>query len=197
MKLRLKHAAIIVLAIACVTAILISVSQDRIGLSELGYVTKLKISIVYDNEALNKSLEASWGFACIVELKDESILFDTGGDGDPASPIIISNPEPGHKYEIKVVNLINGQTYCVQIVTEDSSGQKSISLRKTITPQETFTLTEMEGEEGGLDCLGSVNQGRAIEPTERLSGEMGAELALLFLPLFVLMGWKIRLRRKK
>ncbi len=87
MKLRLKHATIIVLAIACVTAILISVSQDRIGLSELGYVTKLKISIVYDNEALNKSLEASWGFACIVELKDESILFDTGGN----SQILLSN----------------------------------------------------------------------------------------------------------
>lgn len=48
----------------------------------------MKITIIYDNTAYNKNLQADWGFSCLVEAKGTpKILFDTGTDG----PILLSN----------------------------------------------------------------------------------------------------------
>jgi len=47
----------------------------------------LKISIVYDNTAIRKDLEADWGFAAFIETDDMNILFDAGSDGH----ILLSN----------------------------------------------------------------------------------------------------------
>ena len=43
---------------------------------------KMKITIIYDNETLNKDLVADWGFACLVEAQGRTILFDTGAKGN-------------------------------------------------------------------------------------------------------------------
>jgi 7,8-dihydropterin-6-yl-methyl-4-(beta-D-ribofuranosyl)aminobenzene 5'-phosphate synthase len=40
--------------------------------------SKVRLSIVYDNNTFEKSLQADWGFACLVQGFDKSILFDTG-----------------------------------------------------------------------------------------------------------------------
>ncbi|MDY6791509.1 MAG: MBL fold metallo-hydrolase [Thermodesulfobacteriota bacterium] len=42
----------------------------------------MKITIIYDNTAWDKSLEADWGFSCLVEAWGKSILFDTGAKGN-------------------------------------------------------------------------------------------------------------------
>ena len=43
---------------------------------------KMKITIVYDNEAYKKDLKADWGFSCLVEIENTpKILFDTGANG--------------------------------------------------------------------------------------------------------------------
>jgi 7,8-dihydropterin-6-yl-methyl-4-(beta-D-ribofuranosyl)aminobenzene 5'-phosphate synthase len=39
------------------------------------------ITVVYDNIAYRPGLETAWGFACVLQRDDGSILFDTGGDG--------------------------------------------------------------------------------------------------------------------
>lgn len=39
------------------------------------------ITIIYDNNTYDPRLHTSWGFSCLVQLKDTSLLFDTGGDG--------------------------------------------------------------------------------------------------------------------
>ena len=39
------------------------------------------ITIVYDNNPLDKHLKTAWGFACVIEGLSETILFDTGGEG--------------------------------------------------------------------------------------------------------------------
>ncbi len=39
------------------------------------------ITIVYDNNGYGGRLTAAWGFSCIVKRQQETILFDTGGDG--------------------------------------------------------------------------------------------------------------------
>jgi 7,8-dihydropterin-6-yl-methyl-4-(beta-D-ribofuranosyl)aminobenzene 5'-phosphate synthase len=40
----------------------------------------MRLKVVYDNEAEEGYL-ADWGFSCHIEVGDENILFDTGGDG--------------------------------------------------------------------------------------------------------------------
>lgn len=39
------------------------------------------ITTVYDNNEYDPSLRTSWGFACLLELDETTLLFDTGGDG--------------------------------------------------------------------------------------------------------------------
>ena len=41
----------------------------------------MKISIIYDNEALKEGLREDWGFSCLVEAYDKKILFDSGANG--------------------------------------------------------------------------------------------------------------------
>lgn len=38
-------------------------------------------TIVYDNNVYGAGLRTSWGFSCWVETDDNTVLFDTGGDG--------------------------------------------------------------------------------------------------------------------
>jgi len=47
----------------------------------------MKATIIYDNTALRKDLEADWGFSALIEAKGKKILFDTGGSG----PLLLSN----------------------------------------------------------------------------------------------------------
>jgi len=38
------------------------------------------ITILYDNNEYDKRLETAWGFSCLVEGPEKTVLFDTGGD---------------------------------------------------------------------------------------------------------------------
>lgn len=44
-------------------------------------IEDLKITVVYDNRVYEEGLEPAWGFSCLVEGSDKTLLFDTGGDG--------------------------------------------------------------------------------------------------------------------
>jgi 7,8-dihydropterin-6-yl-methyl-4-(beta-D-ribofuranosyl)aminobenzene 5'-phosphate synthase len=43
----------------------------------------MKLTIVYDNEIFKKGfrLKSDWGFSCLIETNDDTILFDTGANG--------------------------------------------------------------------------------------------------------------------
>lgn len=41
----------------------------------------MSLTVVYDNYKVSRNLTADWGFACVVQGLDRTILFDTGGDG--------------------------------------------------------------------------------------------------------------------
>ncbi|MFO8083176.1 MAG: MBL fold metallo-hydrolase [Desulfobacterales bacterium] len=49
----------------------------------------MKTTIIYDNTAFRKDLQADWGFSALVEAKGKRILFDTGASGS----ILLSNME--------------------------------------------------------------------------------------------------------
>jgi len=42
---------------------------------------KITITIVYDNNRYDSRLTTAWGFSCLVNLPQQVVLFDTGGDG--------------------------------------------------------------------------------------------------------------------
>jgi 7,8-dihydropterin-6-yl-methyl-4-(beta-D-ribofuranosyl)aminobenzene 5'-phosphate synthase len=50
---------------------------------------EVRITIVYDNNAHDERLSPAWGFSCLVERGDLTLLFDTGGD----APTLLSNME--------------------------------------------------------------------------------------------------------
>jgi len=41
---------------------------------------RVTITILYDNNPYDERLETAWGFSCLVEGLEKTILFDTGGD---------------------------------------------------------------------------------------------------------------------
>jgi 7,8-dihydropterin-6-yl-methyl-4-(beta-D-ribofuranosyl)aminobenzene 5'-phosphate synthase len=47
----------------------------------------IQMTIVYDNNAFDDTLEKDWGFSCYIQGLDKSILFDTGGN----EKILLSN----------------------------------------------------------------------------------------------------------
>ena len=51
------------------------------GPSQVGQIKPITLTIVYDNNAHNAQLRTEWGFACLVETGQNTVLFDTGGDG--------------------------------------------------------------------------------------------------------------------
>ena len=40
----------------------------------------VKITILYDNYIFKEGTKAEWGFSCLIEGTEKTILFDTGGD---------------------------------------------------------------------------------------------------------------------
>jgi 7,8-dihydropterin-6-yl-methyl-4-(beta-D-ribofuranosyl)aminobenzene 5'-phosphate synthase len=44
-------------------------------------LTDFTITVIYDNYPMQAGLQTAWGFACLIQGADKTILFDTGGDG--------------------------------------------------------------------------------------------------------------------
>ena len=57
------------------------------GATEKNGQDQLRLHVVFNNVPYKAGLETSWGFACLIEGLDKTILFDTGGDGE----ILLSN----------------------------------------------------------------------------------------------------------
>lgn len=41
----------------------------------------LDLTVVYDNNPCDERLETRWGFSCLVEGPEKTIIFDVGGEG--------------------------------------------------------------------------------------------------------------------
>jgi len=50
---------------------------------------EVRLTIVYNNNPYDPRLISQWGFACLVQYGDHTLLFDTGGDG----PTLLHNME--------------------------------------------------------------------------------------------------------
>lgn len=61
----------------------------------------LDLTIVYDNNPHNEKLETRWGFSCLVEGSEKTIIFDVGGEGS----VLLKNMEK-LKINPKVINAV-------------------------------------------------------------------------------------------
>lgn len=64
---------------AAFLSILFSISLCAGEKIEIGSVKQLKITVLYDNYVYIDGTQPDWGFACLVEGPEKTILFDTGG----------------------------------------------------------------------------------------------------------------------
>jgi len=88
----------------------------------------VKIKILYDNTVFQSGLKPDWGFSCLVETPNRTILFDTGSNGsillenmkkldiDPLSidEVFISHPHFDHVGGLSVFlnyNIPHGESY--------------------------------------------------------------------------------------
>ncbi len=67
----------------------------------------VELTIVYDNNRFNEELETRWGFSCLVEGLEKTVLFDVGGEG----PVLINNMKKLHidpgKIEVIVLSHVH------------------------------------------------------------------------------------------
>jgi len=49
---------------------------------EIEKLKNITLTTVYDNYLTNQKLKTGWGFSCLVETKDKTLLFDTGADSE-------------------------------------------------------------------------------------------------------------------
>ncbi len=72
-----------------------------LSFTSLAVAKDLDLTIVYDNNPYNEELETRWGFSCLIEGLEETILFDVGGE----SAVLLKNMEK-LKIDPKKVNVI-------------------------------------------------------------------------------------------
>lgn len=132
----------------------------------------MKVTIIYDNTAFRKDLQADWGFAALIEVKNTpKILFDTGTDGrillsnmeklriDPSliEEVFISHAHLDHtggfSEFLKVANI-------VKIYTPSSLGLKNETILKQ--PQKIHENVFSTGELDGIEQSMGVETERGI-----------------------------------
>lgn len=159
-------AVALVLVLACVTAL----GSDVAPGGDAGMKAPSAgpvITIVYDNRPGAPGLEPGWGFACVVEGLERTVLFDTGGDGD----VLLGNMATlGFRPEdIDVVVLSHGHddhTGGLRAFLE-SSGEVTLYLLKSFPRgvRETATGTGarlVEVMEPVEICTGAVSSGELL-----------------------------------
>jgi 7,8-dihydropterin-6-yl-methyl-4-(beta-D-ribofuranosyl)aminobenzene 5'-phosphate synthase len=63
--------------------------------------SNVKLTVIYDNNPMQKDLQTDWGFSCLIETINNKILFDTGDNGS----ILLKNMEK-HGIDPKSIDIV-------------------------------------------------------------------------------------------
>ena len=127
----------------------------------------LTLTIVYDNNHYNEELETRWGFSCLVQGLEKTILFDVGGEGS----VLLKNME---KLEIdpKTIDLI-----VLSHIHYDHIGGLSAILEKnpfvTVYMPNSFPKSVKEEVKGAGAELVEVHGSKEICTDAYSTGELG------------------------
>jgi 7,8-dihydropterin-6-yl-methyl-4-(beta-D-ribofuranosyl)aminobenzene 5'-phosphate synthase len=136
------------------------------------WVIKMKITIVYDNEVRknNKALKADWGFSCIINTEEETILFDTGAKGD----ILLDN--------MKILGFDPGDIDTIVLSHEhwDHTGGLDV-LRPFLHHAKLYRLASEHRNENVVNVVSEESQRitKNVYTTGRLSGTVDEQSLIL------------------
>ena len=129
----------------------------------------VKITVIYDNNPTTMDLQTDWGFACLIEIDKNKILFDTGDNGiilmknmeklgiDPKSMdvVILSHFHHDHtggledflkaNSNVKVYYLKSFPGDIVNVIKHSGAEAVPVSEFMEILP-DVFTLGEIQGD---------------------------------------------------
>ena len=121
----------------------------------------MRITILYDNETTSVNFVADWGFACLVEARGRTVLFDTGANGrillgnmqelgvDPAriDTVVISHAHWDH----------TGGLHDFLTHSSDVTLYVPASVSRSFPARETITVTDALPLGNGFHSTGELN----------------------------------------
>ena len=128
----------------------------------------VKITVVYDNNEYDERLETGWGFACIVEGFEKTVLFDTGGDGDVLLANMATLDHAPEEVDAVVLSHIHGDHVGgLERILEENAAV-------TVYVPASFPASFKEEVRKYGAAVVEVKGGCDICPGVRSTGEMGA-----------------------
>jgi len=108
-----------------------------------------RLTVLYDNTAAAPGLQADWGFACLIEGMDKTILFDTG-----TKPGILQS-----NVKALGVDLKNVEAIVISHLHGDHTGglESVLNANPRVTLYMPAALSEMP-EKARLSAVGSLNR---------------------------------------
>lgn len=76
----IKKAVLIIILHSLSNIFLMNFSANLKAKKPVSQVEQVKITILYDNYVFKEGTKAEWGFSCLIEGTEKTILFDTGGE---------------------------------------------------------------------------------------------------------------------
>jgi len=127
----------------------------------------MKVTIIYDNTAFRKDLQADWGFSALVEIKERKILFDTGANGrillsnmqklkinpEEIEDVFISHLHSDHTGGLSSFLRLNNQVklWVPSYFSEAKNAREIIEVKKSTRLYEgIYSTGELEGIEQSL-----------------------------------------------
>jgi 7,8-dihydropterin-6-yl-methyl-4-(beta-D-ribofuranosyl)aminobenzene 5'-phosphate synthase len=127
-----------------------------------------RVTIVYDNYPYQEGLLSDWGFACLIEGIEKTILFDTGADGS----MLLANLDKLGK------NLAEINTVVLSHVHSDHTGGLFAFLEQNKEVEvyllKSFPSSFKEQVRRAGASLVEVDKSREICPRVHTTGELGA-----------------------
>jgi 7,8-dihydropterin-6-yl-methyl-4-(beta-D-ribofuranosyl)aminobenzene 5'-phosphate synthase len=128
----------------------------------------ITLTIMYDNYTYDKSLRAEWGFSCLIEGTEQTVLFDTGGDAnvleanfrklkiDPnkIDTVVISHMHWDHINGLEWLIKENGH---LKIFMPDSAPEKTVKELQS-KAESVILVSQMQCICGGVFSTGTLQQ---------------------------------------
>jgi len=161
--------------LAIVIVLLVAFSACTVKETEMEQVTDkergepgagMTITIVYDNNPYDNRLRTAWGFSCMVQLPEKTVLFDTGGDG---STLLYNMGELGlnpEEVDIVVLSHVHGDHAGGLASFLQHNSEVTVYL-PTSFPQQLKDAIRLSGAK-----LGEVDEARELFEDALTTGEL-------------------------
>jgi 7,8-dihydropterin-6-yl-methyl-4-(beta-D-ribofuranosyl)aminobenzene 5'-phosphate synthase len=126
-------------------------------------------TIVYDNNVYDSALQTPWGFACLVQTEESTVLFDTGGDSSTLLSNMASLGLDAQAIDVVVLSHIHGDH------TDGLEGLLDTGARPTVYVPGAFPDSFKDAVRTRTDLV-EVTNPMEILPGVYTTGEVGSRI---------------------